>query len=153
MYKINERKACRALGWPRSTHRYRTGAADTTALRMRMKELALARPRFGYRRLHVLLGREGWHVNHKKVLGLYREEGLFLGIRREKRKLGSCLRVSPPTPSRPDERWSLDILCDALADGRRFRILAVVGVMTRECLAIEAATGFPAPRVARSWIE
>jgi putative transposase len=97
---ISERKACRALGWPRSTHRYRSVARDVTALRMRLKKLALARPRFGYQRLHILLCRKGYPVNHKRVLRLYREEGLTLRIPRKKRKVASCVRVPLPAPSR-----------------------------------------------------
>jgi putative transposase len=114
---------------------------------MRLRELAGARPRWGYRRLHILLRREGWLVNHKKVLRLYREEGLMLRIRRRKRKLASWVRVPPPGPSRPNERWTLDFVSDALSDGRRMRILTVLDVMSRESLAVEAATSFPSTRV------
>jgi len=91
-YRISERKACRALAWPRSSHRYRSRARDLTPLRMRLKELALARPRYGYRRLHILLRRDGWMVNHKRVLRLYRAEGLTLRIPRRKRKYASWVR-------------------------------------------------------------
>ena len=85
-YRISERRACRAVGWPRSSQRYQSVRPDLAPLRMRLKEWALARPRYGYRRLHILLGREGWRVNHKKGLRLYREEGLTLRIPRQKRK-------------------------------------------------------------------
>lgn len=116
-------------------------------MRMRMKELALARPRYGYRRLHVLLRREGWRVNHKKVLRLYREEGLTLRIPRRRRKLASWVRVPLPAPDKPDERWTLDFVTDALADGRRFRILTVLDIFSRECLALDAATSLPSSLV------
>lgn len=145
-YGISVRKACWALDWPRSSHHYRSTAADTTALRMRMRELAMARPRYGYRRIHVLLGREGWHVNHKKILRLYREEGLSLRIRRKKRKSASWLRVPPPRPARTDERWAVDFMSDALINGQRFRVMTVIDVHSRECVALDAARSFPSAR-------
>ncbi len=114
---------------------------------MRLKELALARPRYGYQRLHILLRREGWMVNHKRVLRLYRAEGLTLRIPRRKRKSASWVRVPLPAPTQPNEQWGLDFMSDALADGRRFRILTVLDLCTRECLALEAATHLPAARV------
>ncbi len=117
---------------------------------MRLKELALARPRYGYRRLQILLGREGWRVNHKKVLRLYREEGLTLRIPRQKRKYASWVRVPLPRPTKPNQQWTADFVSDALADGRRFRVLTVLDVCSRECLALEAATSFPAARVTRT---
>jgi putative transposase len=113
---------------------------------MRLKELALVRPRYGYRRLHVLLRREGWMVNPKRVLRLYREEGLTLRIPRKKRKYASWVRVPLPRPMAPNEQWSLDFVTDALADGRRFRVLTVLDVFSRQCLALDAATHFPAAR-------
>ena len=146
-HRVSERQACRALGWPRSSHRYRGRRRDQTPLRMRMKELAVARPRYGYRRLHVLLRREGWMVNPKRVLRLYREEGLTLRIPRKKRKYASWVRVPLPRPLGPNEQWALDFVTDALADGRRFRVLTVLDVFSRQCLALDAATHFPAARV------
>jgi putative transposase len=149
-YRISERRACRAVGWPRSSQRYRSVRPDLAPLRMRLKELALARPRYGYRRLHVLLGREGWRVNHKKVLRLYREEGLTLRIPRQKRKYASWVRVPLPRPTRPNQHWTADFVSDALADGRRIRVLTVLDVCSRECLALEAAMSFPADRVTQT---
>ena len=146
-HRVSERQACRALGWPRSSHRYRGRRRDQTPLRMRMKELAVARPRYGYRRLHVLLRREGWMVNPKRVLRLYREEGLTLRIPRKKRKYASWVRVPLPRPLGPNEQWALDFVTDARADGRRFRVLTVLDVFSRQCLALDAATHFPAARV------
>ena len=89
---------------------------------MRLKDLALARPRYGYRRLTVLLKREGWHVNHKRVYRLYREEGLTVRVKRRK-KLASRPRVRPAAASKVNERWTLDFMSDATSDGRRFRAL------------------------------
>ena len=81
-YRVSERRTCRAVGFARSTHRYRSVADEQAALRMRLKELAAVRVRYGYRRLHVLLLREGWEVNHNRVYRLYVEEGLSLRIKR-----------------------------------------------------------------------
>ena len=141
------RKACRALSWPRSSHRYRSQAQDTRPLRRRMRELALARPRYGYRRIHILLLREGWKLNHKKVYRIYREERLALRIRRKKRKYASVVRVPPPKPERPDQQWAIDFVSDALADGRKFRVLTVMDVCSREALAVTAQTSFPSVKV------
>jgi putative transposase len=92
---------------------------------MRLRELAQARPRFGYLRLHVMLRREGWVVNRKRVHRLYREEGLTMRLTRRHKRL-SHLRVVPPHPSEMNERWSMDFVADTLLDGRRFRALTVV---------------------------
>jgi putative transposase len=133
---LSERRACRLIGLDRSTQRYQRRADRNTELRQRLRELAEQRRRFGYRRLHVLLCREGQAVNKKRVQRLYREEGLSLrGQRRKKRRAG--LRVVLPRPNAANQRWSMDFMSDALADGRRFRLLNVVDDWTRECLAIE----------------
>jgi len=109
---------------------------------------AAARPRFGYRRIHVLLRRGGWRVNHKRVYRIYRAEGL--AVRRRKRKrMAVGLRTVLPPPSRPNERWSMDFTLDTLASGRRFRTLNVVDDFTRECLAIEVDTSLGGARVVR----
>ena len=118
------------------------------AVRARLRELAAVRRRFGYRRLHVLLGREGMVMNHKKLRRLYREERLQVR-RRGGRKRALGTRAPMALPQGPNQRWSLDFLSDALADGRRFRILAVVDDFTRECLALVADTSLPGLRVAR----
>jgi putative transposase len=105
-------------------------------LRRRLRELAQARPRFGYRRLHVLLRREGWAVNHKRVYRLYCEEGLSMRTKRHKKRV-SHLRVVVPAPTARNERWSMDFVTDSLDNGRRFRALTVVDNFTRECPLIE----------------
>jgi len=119
-FQVSERRACRVVPVHRSTYRYRSIAQDQTALRMRLRDLAAARVRYGYRRLHILLQREGWQVNHKRVYRLYRLEGLSLRLKHRKKR-PSHLRVVPPNARAPDERWSLDFISDSLADGRRFR--------------------------------
>ncbi len=145
-FEVSERRACRVAGVPRSTCRYRSVARDQTALRVRLRDLAAARVRYGYRRLHVLLRREGWRVNHKRVYRLYREEGLGIRVKR-RRKRTSMPRVAPPPPTRPQERWSMDFLTDALADGRRFRVLTVVDNVSRVSPAIEVGTSLTGERV------
>jgi putative transposase len=97
---------------------------------MRLRELAQARPRFGYLRLHVMLRRESWVVNRKRVHRIYREEGLMVRLTR-RRKRASHLRVVPPQPSQLNERWSMDFVADMLLDGRRFKALTVVDNYSR----------------------
>jgi putative transposase len=110
--------------------------------------LALIRRRFGYRRLNIMLKREGIVMNHKKMRRLYREEGLQVRSRGgRKRALGT--RAPLTLPQGPNQRWSPDFLSDALADGRRFRILAVVDDFTRECLVLVPDTSLPGARVVR----
>jgi putative transposase len=110
-------------------------------------ELAREKPRFGYRRLHVLLGRSGEHVNHKRVHRVYREAGLM--IRRKKRK--HCVRVGQPLRAwtAANQEWALDFLHDAVECGRAIRVLSVVDAYTRECLALEVDASFASRRVTR----
>jgi putative transposase len=147
-FLISERRACRLVGVGRSTLRYQGRTRDEAALRKRLCELAAERRRFGYRRLQVLLRREGVVVNHKRVLRLYRDEGLTM--RRRKRKRVAQVR-GPALLAvvGPNQRWALDFVSDALAWGRRIRLLAVIDVVTRECLVIEVDTSLPAERVGR----
>lgn len=113
--------------------RWRSRRPDDTALRERLKALAEERRRFGYRRLHVLLRREGHLVNRKRVQRLYHEEKLMVR-RRGGRKRALGARRPPDAPRGPNQRWSLDFVSDQLTNGRRFRILTVVDDFTRECL-------------------
>ncbi len=136
-FRVSERRACRVAGVPRSTCRYRSVARDQTPLRVRLRDLAAARVRYGYRRLHVLLQREGWRVNHKRVHRLYREEGLSIRVK-PRRKRVSGGRVLPQPAQRPQERWSMDFLADGLLDGRRFRVLTIVDNVSRVSPAIVA---------------
>jgi putative transposase len=144
---MSERRACKAIGSCRMTIRYKTTRADDAALRDRMKAIAVERRRFGYRRLHVMLKREGFVVNHKWLFRLYREERLT--VRRHggrKRALGTRRPIE--TPLLLNQRWSLDFVSDQLTDGR-FRILAIVDDCTRECLALAADSSLSGLRVAR----
>ncbi len=146
-YGLSERRACRLIGIGRSTLRYRSRPrSEEEPLRRRLCELAAERPRFGYRRLHVLLRREGWPVNHKRVYRLYREEGLGIRVRRRRKRV-SGPRVLPPPATRPKERWSLDFLTDSLADGRRFRVLTIVDNVSRVSPAIEVGNSLTGERV------
>jgi putative transposase len=147
-FEVNERRACWALGADRSSVRYRSRRPDDGAARTRLRELAAIRRRFGYRRLHILLDREGIVMNHKKLRRLYREERLAVR-RRGGRKRAVGTRAPMAIPQGPNQRWSLDFLADALADGRRFRILAIVDDFTRERLALVADTSLPGLRVVR----
>jgi putative transposase len=104
---------------------------------MRIKELAATRVMWGYRRLHVLLSREGWAANAKKVYRIYREEGLSMRSKRPRRHKAAQVRRMLPTATMKDERWSMDFMADQLGDGRRIRVLTIVDHYTRECLAME----------------
>jgi putative transposase len=121
----------------RATQRYVKRPERHPELRQRLRALAEQRRRFGYRRLHTMLEREGVAVNVKRVRRLYREEGLSLRQRRGRRRYRG-VRVVLPLPKRINQRWSMDFMTDALADGRRFRVLNVVDDFSRECLASEA---------------
>jgi putative transposase len=128
--------------------RYRSRRPDDQALRERLRALAHERRRFGYRRLHVFLKREGYAVNHKRLFRLYREERLAVR-RRGGRKRALGTRAPMAVPQSPNERWSIDFVSDQFFDGRRLRILAVVDDCTRECLALVADTSISGLRVAR----
>jgi putative transposase len=145
---MSERRACKAIGCCRMTMRYKTTRPDDGVLRGRMKAIAHERRRFGYRRLHVMLRREGFVVNHKRLFRLYREERLAVR-RRGGRKRAMGTRRPIETPQAPNQRWSLDFVSDQLTDGRRFRILAVMDDCTRECLGLVADTSLSGGRVAR----
>lgn len=148
-YQLSQRRACQLVQAQRRTMRYqRQTAGDELQVRMRLRTLAAEQPRWGYRRLHVLLRREVGPINRKRVQRLYRLEGL--AIRRRQRK-----RVARPprgmtTPIwRAGEAWAMDFMQDVLVDGRRFRTLNVLDIVTRECLAIEVDTSLPGQRVVR----
>jgi len=143
------RRACRVVGLSTATWRYRLQlSAANEALLAKLHTHAAARSRFGYRRLHVLISRDGTAVNHKRVYRLYRQAGLQVRRRRRKR-LTRGERVPLPAPTRRGERWSMDFTLDTLADGRAFRTLNIVDDYTRECVAIEVDRSLPGLRVTR----
>jgi putative transposase len=124
------------MGVWRSSCRYRKKPDRNQELRRQLVQLAQERPRFGYRRLGVLLAREGHPVNHKRLFRVYREEGL--SVKRIRRKKLVRTGVNQPALAAPNEEWSLDFVSDALATGRALRVLSVIDSFTRECLAIES---------------
>jgi putative transposase len=136
---ISQRRACSLVGLSRSVLSYRSEKqTNDTLLQNRLRELAFERKRFGYRRLHVLLQREGTVVNHKKVYRLYREADL--GVRRRKRRRDIAVARQPlALPNRANQVWSMDFVMDALANGRRLKILTVVDDFTKESVLIEPA--------------
>jgi putative transposase len=143
------RRACRVVGLSTATWRYRPRPnATNVQVLARLQAHAAVRARFGYRRLHVLLTREGLRINHKRVHRLYQAAGLQVRRRRRKR-LTRTERMPLPTPARRLERWSMDFTLDTLADGRTFRTLNIVDDFTRECVAIEVDRSLPGLRVAR----
>ena len=147
-HAVSERRACSALGVERSVVRHRSRRGDDASIRRRLRDLAGERRRFGYRRLGLLLAREGVRINHKKLRRLYREERLQVRRRGgRKRALGTRRPMQMPTGR--NQRWSLDFVSDTASDGRRFRVLCVVDDFTRECLALVADTSLSGARVAR----
>ena len=144
----SQRRACALIGMAAKTYRYQASRPDDAALRQRMREIASERRRFGYRRIGMMLEREGVVLNHKKLYRLYKEERLTVRKRGgRKRAIGT--RRPMLVPAEPNQRWSLDFLADSLKDGRRFRILAVIDDCTRECLALLVDTSISGLRVAR----
>jgi putative transposase len=135
-YEVSERRACRVLDFPRASHRYRSRADRRDELRLRLRELAGARPSYGYRRLGLLLRREGWEANHKLVFRLYREEGLGMRRKRPRRRVSAARREAVVAPRRTNESWSMDFMADQLYSGRAIRILTLVDNYSRECLAL-----------------
>ncbi len=146
-HDISQRRACRLVGVDPKTVR-RTVEPDHPEVRARLREIASERRRFGYRRIGLMLAREGIVMNHKKLRRLYREEGLSVR-RRRGRKQATGTRQPLAVPDRPGQRWSLDFLSDTFGLARRFRILGVIDDFSRECLALVADTSLPGVRVAR----
>ena len=145
---LSERRACRLAELNLSTWQYRARGRERAGLRERIKELAYERRRFGYRRIHALLRRAGWRVNHKAVHRIYVEEGLQVRKRKTKR-VSRGDRWPMLVPRAANERWSMDFEHDVLASGQRFRTLNIVDDCTRECPAIEVDTSLPGARVVR----
>jgi putative transposase len=143
-YGVSERRACRTVGVARASYRYRSVADPQDELRVRLRDLAQARVRYGYRRLWLLLRREGYSVNHKRVYRLYREEGLAIRPKTPRRRRSCRYRVERAQAGAPNEIWAMDFVSDALFNGQRFRILTVVDCHSREALAVLPRTSFPA---------
>ena len=141
-WQVSIRRACRALPVDRSSYHYRSKRTGQAPLMQRIKEIAETRVRYGYRRIHVLLRREGWHVNPKRVCRLYREMGLQLRNKSPKRRVKAKLRGDRQTATEPNEVWAMDFLHDQLFDGRRIRVLTVVDTFTRFAPAIDVRSSY-----------
>jgi putative transposase len=139
-YGAKVQRACRLAQFSRTSWYRRSTRDDQLPLRLRIRELAHARPRFGFTRIWVLLRREGWRVNKKRVRRLYRLDGLQLRMRVRRRKHIALHRGPAPRPAGPTERWSMDFVHDALADGRAFRVLTVVDQWSRHSPLLEVAS-------------
>ena len=147
-HEMSERRACQVIGCVRMTVRHRSRRPDDPRLRERLVALARERRRFGYRRLLIFLRREGFGVNHKRLFRIYREERLMVRKRGgRKRALGT--RTPMPVAVLPHDLWVLDFVSDQFDSGRRFRILAIYDVCTRQCLATIADFSLSGRRVAR----
>ena len=145
---MSERRACRVIDADRRSVRSRSTRDDDAGLREKLRELANQRRRFGYRRLHILLPRQGIMINRKKTQRIYQEEGLAVR-RRRSRKRAVGTRAPAPVLALPNQRWSLDFVHDQMASGRRFRVLNIVDDVTRECLRAVPDTSISGRRVVR----
>jgi len=146
-FRLSERRACKLLGVERSSYRYEPRPDRNVELRGELVKRARQKPRYGYRRLHVLLERRGYAVNVKRVYRLYLKEGL--SVRRKKRKRLVRDRAVEPRLTGPNQEWAMDFVTDGLATGRMVRILTVVDACTRACLALEAGFSLGSGRVTR----
>jgi putative transposase len=126
---------------------YRSVRPPQEALRKRIRDLANVRVRAGYEQIYVLLRREGWPVNHKRVYRLYCEEGLSLRVKRPRRHRTAIPRIRVVQPSAPNQQWAMDFMHDTLANGETIRVLTAIDVFTRECVALRAAKHFRAPEL------
>ena len=149
-YEVSERRACRTLSYPRASHRYQSVRDDRAELRIQLRDLASGRPRYGYRRLHVLLRRKGYRVNAKLVYRLYCEEGLGIRGKRPRRRKSCQVRQTRPAVQRSNESWSMDFMADQLFNGQRFRLLTLVDNFSRESLAIRVGQRLTGDDVVRT---
>jgi putative transposase len=147
-FDISTHKACSLVGCSRSTFYYRSRRKDQTALLVRLRDLAASRVSYGYRRLHVLLRREGWDINHKRVYRLYLQQGLSLRLKCRKKR-ASAVRVPIPQPTAPNECWSMDFVADELSDSRKIRLLTIVDNFSRVSPAIEVGASLRGKDVVR----
>src|SRR5262245_11976037 len=146
-WKVSIRRACRVLRTDTSTYHYKGRRGDQAVLRKRVREIAETRVRYGYRRIHVLLRREGWRVNAKRVYRIYREQGLQLRNKVPKRRVKAKLRDDRRAAVRANETWAMDFVHDQLATGRKLRVLTVVDTYTRYAPAIVPRFSFKATDV------
>ncbi len=148
-YRVSIKRASAVCLLARSLFYYKAHGRGDQAVRQRIKEIAAVRVRYGVARIHVLLKREGWCDNHKRVRRIYREEGLNLRHRRPRRNKAAAHRQTQSSLTAPNQCWSMDFVMDALFDGRRFRALTLVDNFSRECLEIEVGTSLKGEDVVR----
>ena len=150
-YGVSERRACAVISLCRTTRRYIPIKSEQAVLRLRIREIAASRVRYGYLRIHALLRREGWLVNHKRIYRLYREEGLNLRLpKRGRRHLNAQRKLSRAVAQKANECWSMDFVSDALFDGRRIRALTLLDTFSRESLAITVGKSLKGEDVVRT---
>ena len=135
-YGASQRQVCGALNASRSSVRNRSVVRDSGALGLRIREIAETRVHYGYRRVHILLRREGWRDNHKRIYRLYRDQGLSLRLKRPHRNKSARSRQPVQRGNHPNHIWGMDFVSDALYDGRRLRLLTIIDLFTCECLGI-----------------
>jgi len=145
-WQLSERRACEILSVNRRAVRYRSVHTNVdVALRARIKAIAAVRIRYGQRRIYVLLRREGWQVNIKRVARLYREEGLTIRTKTPRRRRAAVVRETPVHPTAINQSWAMDFMHDVLADGTKIRLLTIVDIFSRESVAVEVDYSFKAP--------
>lgn len=148
-YRVSVRKACLVVMLHRTVWYYQPLQKDDTSLRMRMREIAMVRVRYGFQRIFTLLRREGWNDNHKRIYRLYKQEGLNLRSKRPRRSRSGAHRLERPQINRINQVWSMDFMSDQLFDGKRFRILTVVDNFSRKCHALEVGQSLKGTDVVR----
>jgi putative transposase len=149
-WDVSIRRACRVLEMDTSTYHYRARRSDQAGLRRRIREIAETRVRYGYRRVHVLLRREGWAVNHKRTYKLYKELDLQLRRKRPKRRVQAKLRDDRQPAQRPNDVWAMDFLHDQLSCGRKIRVLSVIDTFSRYSPALDARVSYRGEDVVRT---
>ncbi len=148
-HNYSQRRACRLTRQHRSTQRKPSTRDSRNELRQRMHEIVATRIRYGYRRVHIMLKRDGWEVGRNVVYRLYKEEGLCLRSKRPRKRKMAVHRQARCQPKALNEAWSLDFVHDQLACGAKIRLLTVIDVYSRECLAIEVGSRLRGEDVAR----
>lgn len=141
-YRVSQRRACMTVELRQNTFRYQIRRREDRAVRARIKEISGMHIRYGQERIYKQLKREGWSDNHKRVRRIYREEGLNLRSKRPPRSKAAARREGRPDPTEMNECWAMDFVHDQLFDGKKFRSLTIVDILTRFCLAIEVKRSF-----------
>jgi putative transposase len=148
-YPVTERRACRLAQISRTVYRYQSRCDLRSELRQRMREIAATRMRYGYRKIRVMLLREGYQVSKKVAYRLYREEGLSLRYKPQRKRRSQITRPARQAIARPNQVWGMDFVADQLSNGQRFRALTTVDLYTRESLAIDVGQRLRAEDVVR----